>query len=82
MKLKNYQYILMMGFAGSTADEWLAGVSLTVVNLFIYLFIYLLSILSKTGSHRRPGLQMCSPKLNIHTYIYIHIYIHTYNMDS
>ena len=22
----------MMGFAGSTADEWLAGVSLTVVN--------------------------------------------------
>ena len=31
MKLKNYQYILMMGFAGSTAGEWLAGVSLTVV---------------------------------------------------
>ena len=33
MNLNNYEYnILMMGFAGSTAGEWLAGVSLTVVN--------------------------------------------------
>ena len=33
MKLKNYQYLRMMGFARSTAGEWLAGVSLTVVGI-------------------------------------------------
>ena len=45
MKLKNYQYFRMMGFARSTAGEWLAGVSLTVVGILDRLVVGRLNLI-------------------------------------